>query len=63
MANQDTPVLSGWPIAHPYGINFAIQAGPANVRVASNDTTNPPGGLPVPLAYEPTLLFPSEQRG
>jgi hypothetical protein len=64
VANQDTPNLDGWPIAHPPGLGFLLQETPVPAAgVMSNDATSPPGGLPVPHGVELTGFFPSQGRG
>lgn len=62
MANQDTPVYDGWPIASSRGA--LIQESPIpKPGVVSNDNTNAPGGLHVAHAISPTAIYPSQEHG
>lgn len=61
MANQDTPVLTGWPIAWPPGESFLLQSSrpmPA-AGVASGDQADPPGGMPLAPALGYGPVFPA----
>lgn len=61
MANSDTPVLVGWPIAWPPGESFFLQGETPQPHpgVPSGDVADVPGGIPLAPALGLGPIFPS----